>query len=146
MHMLKTTAHKKGTHDRGPSAKKNLHGVKADEKPSPVRRSRDPAIPGEAPVPGVAKIAAVKSTPGTGLPKAAAAKAAPASLQASAEGIEEFDEAYYTNRYRDVADSITAGVWHNGLMHYAISGRASARVGAPKVDEVWYEKAYPIAV
>gem|GEM_PF-1169282 len=62
-----------------------------------------------------------------------------------ADGIDQFDELYYTNRYRDVAESITAGVWHNGLMHYAISGRASRRVASPKVDEAWYESAYPMA-
>ena len=30
-------------------------------------------------------------------------------------------------------------------MHYAISGRASGRAAGPKVDEAWYESAYPKA-
>jgi phytanoyl-CoA hydroxylase len=61
------------------------------------------------------------------------------------EGLGDFDESYYTNRYKDVAESIAAGVWHNGLMHYAMSGRASSRVAGPKVEEAWYQSAYPQA-
>jgi hypothetical protein len=78
--------------------------------------------------------------------KAAETEPMPAPAEAvQVQGIEEFDEFYYTNRYRDVADSIAAGTWHNGLMHYAISGRATGRVAGPKVDEAWYESAYPKA-
>jgi hypothetical protein len=69
---------------------------------------------------------------------------APALVEVTA-GVDQFDEFYYTNRYRDVAEAIAAGVWHNGLMHYAISGRASGRAAGPKVDEAWYESAYPKA-
>ena len=58
----------------------------------------------------------------------------------------EYDEQWYLEKNHDVAEAVARGEWISGYAHYCAVGKSRGRQGAPQVDDVWYLKAYPLAV
>lgn len=54
------------------------------------------------------------------------------------------DEAWYLDRYPDVAHAVKSGGFHNGKEHYIRAGYFENRLPRPvTVDEGWYLETYP---
>jgi hypothetical protein len=56
----------------------------------------------------------------------------------------EFDEGWYLDTYKDVAQAVREGLWQSGYMHYCVLGKTKGRCGAPDIAEDWYSTTYPL--
>jgi len=68
----------------------------------------------------------------------------PISRQMETQALLEFDEGWYLDTYKDVAQAVREGLWQSGYMHYCVLGKTKGRCGAPDIAEDWYSTTYPL--